>query len=180
MTDAGTPVRGRARGAPRWMLVALLALAGAQPRHRRLGGRRGVALPSRRRIWAGASSRPTCSATPARFPPSAAKRCGTPTAEERSHIRPFRREVRAAREETVKALDRRALRRQQFMAAQARQAEAENRARQAVQDLYIKIADGLTPEERHAFPGWREHRRPPGRNLLDEPDQQAGDPPPKR
>ena len=57
------------------------------------------------------------------------------------------------------------------MAAQARQAEAENRARQAVQDLYVKIADSLTPEERHAFPRWREHRRPPGHNLLDEPDR---------
>ena len=95
-------------------------------------------------------------------------------------MRPFRREVRAAREETIKALMAEPFDREKFMAAQARQAEAEHRARQAVQDLFAKIADGLTPEERHAFPRWREHRRPPGQNLLDEPDLQAGDPPPKR
>ncbi len=60
--------------------------------------------------------------------------------------------MRAAREETVKALIAEPFDRQQFKAAQARQAETENRARQAVQDLYVKIADSLTPEERHAFP----------------------------
>ena len=52
----------------------------------------------------------------------------------------------------------------------------ENRAREAVQDLYVKIADSLTPEERRGFPRWREHRRRPASNLLDEPDQQAGEP----
>jgi uncharacterized membrane protein len=98
------------------------------------------------------------------------------TRDERSHVRPFRREVRAAREETVKALIAEPFDREKFLAAQARQAETENRARAAVQNLYVKIADGLTPEERHAFPRWREHHRPPGRNLLDEPDQQAGEP----
>ena len=116
---------------------------------------------------------------PARFRPSAASRSGTATAEERSHIRPFRREVRAAREETIKALVAEPFDRAKFVAAQARQAEAENRARAAVQELYVKIADSLTPEERHAFPRWREHRRPPGHNLLDEPDQQAGEPTPR-
>jgi hypothetical protein len=49
-----------------------------------------------------------------------------------------------------------------------------------VQDLYLKIADNLTPDERQAFPRWRERRRPPGHNLLDEPDHQAGDPPSRR
>jgi hypothetical protein len=42
-----------------------------------------------------------------------------------------------------------------------------------VRDLYAKIATGLTPEERRAFPRWREHRRPAGQNLLDEPDHPA-------
>ncbi len=93
------------------------------------------------------------------------------TREERNHVRPFRREVRAAREETIKALVAEPFDRDRFLAAQARQAEAENRARTAVQDLYVKIADSLTPEERHAFPLWRDHRRAPVRNLLDEPDQ---------
>ena len=39
-----------------------------------------------------------------------------------------------------------------------------------------RLPTGLTPEERHAFPSWREHRRHPGHNLLDEPDHQAGEP----
>ena len=90
-------------------------------------------------------------------------------------MRPFRREVRAAREETTKALSAEPFDRQQFLAAQSKQAEAENRARAAVQDLYLKIAESLTPEERRAFVNWREHRRTPIRNLLDEPDHQAGD-----
>ena len=101
------------------------------------------------------------------------------TAEERGHIRPFRREVRAAREETVKALVAEPFEREKFIAAQARQAEAENRARDAAQELYVKIADFLTPEERRGYPRWREHRRPPSHNLLDEPDQQAGEPVPR-
>ena len=62
--------------------------------------------------------------------------------------------------------------------AQARQAQAENRARDAAQELYVKIADQLTPTERRAFPAWREHRRPSSHNILDEPDQQAGEPAP--
>jgi len=75
------------------------------------------------------------------------------------------------RSQTLEPFDK-----QGFLAAQARQSEAESRARQAVQDLYVKIAEGLTPEERRAFPSWREHRRHPGHNLLDEPDHQAGEP----
>lgn len=95
------------------------------------------------------------------------------TAEQRRHLRPFRREVRAAREETLKALMAVPFDRAQFMAAQERQAEAENRARAAVQSLYAEIAASLTTEERQAFHRWREHRRPPGSNPLDEPDQPA-------
>ena len=33
----------------------------------------------------------------------------------------------------------------------------------------------LKPEERRAFPAWREQRRPSGQNLLDEPDRQVND-----
>ncbi len=113
---------------------------------------------------------------PARFLAQRRKQMWDATTQERSHIRPFRREVRAARDETVKALTAEPYDRQKFLAAQARQAEAETRARRAVQDLYVKIADSLTPEERHAFPRWREHRRHPSHNLLDEPDRQAGEP----
>jgi uncharacterized membrane protein len=95
------------------------------------------------------------------------------TETERQHLRPFRREVRTAREETIKALLEEPFDRQKFLTAQARQGEAEHRARSAVQSLYAKIAAVLTPDERRAFPRWREHRRPPGQNLLDEPDQPA-------
>ncbi|KAB2910666.1 MAG: periplasmic heavy metal sensor [Hyphomicrobiaceae bacterium] len=93
------------------------------------------------------------------------------TEEERTRLRPFRREVRAAREDTMRALAEEPFDKQRFLAAQARQADAENRARAAVQDLYAEIAARLTVEERRAFRRWRDHRRPPGHNLLDEPEQ---------
>lgn len=174
MTEAGDANVGATRGTPRWMLVALFAslalnllivgsVAGAVWRHR--------GPP----IWASAVT-PNLLGYASTLPPERRKHLWERTREERGHIRPFRREVRAAREETVKALIAEPFDREKFLAAQARQAESENRARAAVQDLYVKIADSLTPEERHAFPRWREHRRPPGRNLLDEPDQQAGEP----
>jgi uncharacterized membrane protein len=91
--------------------------------------------------------------------------------KELQHIRPFRREVRSARQETIKALAAEPFDRQQFVAAQARQMEAENRAREAVQNLYVTIAESLTAEERRGFQRWREHRRPAFYNLLDEPDK---------
>ena len=174
MTDAGNANAGATRQAPRWMLVALFvslalnlvvvgSVAGAVWRCR--------APPP----WA-ASVIPNLLGYASTLPPERRKELWDSTAEERGHIRPFRREVRAAREETIKALVAEPFDRAKFLAAQARQAEAENRARTAVQDLYVKIADSLTPEERRAFPRWREHRRPPGHNLLDEPDQQAGEP----
>ena len=174
MTDAGNANAGAVRRAPRWMLVALFvslalnllivgSVAGAVWRHR--------GPP----VWASAVT-PNLLGYASTLAPERRKQLWDRTREERSHIRPFRREVRAAREETVKALIAEPFEKQGFLAAQARQSEAESRARQAVQDLYVKIAEGLTPEERRAFPSWREHRRHPGHNLLDEPDHQAGEP----
>jgi uncharacterized membrane protein len=98
------------------------------------------------------------------------------TAEQRRQVRPFRREVRVAREETLRALTAEPFDRQAFLTAQERQAEAENRARGAVHALYAELASRLTAEERKEFRRWREKRRPPGQNLLDEPDLQAKDP----
>jgi uncharacterized membrane protein len=98
------------------------------------------------------------------------------TADERRQVRPFRREVRLAREETLRMLVAEPFDKQRFVGAQMRQAEAENRARAAVQTLYAEIAAHMTPAERKAFPHWRDQRRPPGSNLLDEPDQQAKEP----
>ncbi len=178
MSDVGTPRPRSVQTAPRWMQVGLIAslalnlvivglVAGAVWRfrpHPHMAGR--IVIPN---LLGYASTLPA----PRR------KALWDAIAEERSHVRPFRRAVRAAREETIKALIAEPFDRQQFRSAQSRQAETENKARQAVQDLYVKLAENLTPEERHAFPGWREHRRPPGRNPLDEPDQQAGQPQPQ-
>jgi uncharacterized membrane protein len=174
MTEAGSAKTGPVRRTPRWMLAALFvslalnllvvgSLAGAVWRFR--------APPP----WASAVT-PNLLGYASTLPAERHKHLWEQIREERGHIRPFRREVRAAREETVKALVAEPFDRGQFLAAQARQAEAENRARTAVQNLYAKIADSLTPEERHAFSRWREHRRGPVRNLLDEPDQSAGEP----
>jgi uncharacterized membrane protein len=177
MTDAGNANAGAMRRTPRWVLVALFvslalnlivvgSVAGAVWRFR--------APP----VWATAVT-PNLLGYASTLPLERRKLIWDQTVEERRHIRPFRREVRAAREETIKALVSEPFDRAKFLAAQGRQAEAENRARAAVQDLFVKVADSLTPQERHAFPLWREHRRPPVRNLLDEPDHQAGEPTPR-
>jgi uncharacterized membrane protein len=177
MTDAGNASAGAVRRTPRWILVALFvslalnliiagSVVGAVWRFR--------APPP----WAGAVT-PNLLGYASTLPPERRKHVWDQTVEERGHIRPFRREVRAMREESIKALVVEPFDREKFLAAQARLADAENRARSAVQDLFVKIADSLTPEERHAFPRWREHRRAPSRNLLDEPDHQAGEPAPR-
>ena len=177
MIDAANANAGTMRRTPRWVLVALFvslalnlivvgSVGGAVWRFR--------APP----VWATAVT-PNLLGYASTLPLERRKHIWDQTVEERRHIRPFRREVRAAREETIKALVSEPFDRAKFLAAQGRQAEAENRARAAVQDLFVKVADSLTPQERHAFPLWREQRRPPVRNLLDEPDHQAGEPTPR-
>ncbi len=99
----------------------------------------------------------------------------TATAGQRQHIRPFRREIRAAREELMHVIAADTFDADKFAAAQGRLAEAYTHARAAVQALDHEIATRLTPEERRAFPPWREQRRPSGQNLLDEPDRQVND-----
>ena len=178
MTEAVSSEARIVRRAPRWLLVALFgslavnllivgSVAGAVWRHRGPPAWAGVVIPN---LLGYAST----------FAPDRRRQIWEITREERGRMRPFRREVRAAREETTKALSAEPFDRQQFLAAQAKQAEAENRARVAVQDLYLKIADNLTADERQAFAHWRDHRRAPIRNLLDEPDHQAGEPPAPR
>jgi uncharacterized membrane protein len=174
MSDAGTRMAAPGHRAPRWMLAALLlslavnllivgGIAGAMWRFRKPPAWAGVVTPN---LLGYAST----------LPYERRKALWAATAEERHQLRPLRREVRAAREATIKALVADPFDKPRFLAAQAHQAEAENRARDAVRGLYSKLAEVLTPEERRAFPGWREHRRPPRTNLLDEPDQQAGEP----
>src|SRR5215472_589125 len=167
MTEAGSSEAPVVRRAPRWLLVVLFAslavnlvivgsVAGAVWRHRGPPAWAGVVIPN---LLGYAST----------FPSERRRQIWELTREERSRIRPFRREVRAAREETIKALVAEPFDRQQFPRGAAQQGGAENRARVAVQDLYLKIADNLTADERQAFAHWRDHRRAPIRNLLDEP-----------
>ena len=102
MTDAGAPRTEPVRRTPRWMLVALLAslavnlivvgsVAGAMWRFRK-------APP-----WASAVT-PNLLGYASTLPAERRKRLWEDTTEERRHIRPFRREVRTAREETIKTL----------------------------------------------------------------------------
>jgi hypothetical protein len=44
-----------------------------------------------------------------------------------------------------------------------------------MQELYLKIADSLTPEERQDFARWREHHHLPAHNLLDVPERKNND-----
>ena len=167
MTDAGGMSPQPPRQAPRWLwalLFASLALnlvvvglvAGAIWRFH--------GPP----VWA--SVMPSLVGYATTLPAERRKQLWEETAEERNQLRPLRREVRIARDETVNVLATEPYNRQLFIAAQARQADSEKRARVAMQELYLKIADGLTPEERRAFPHWRDRRRPPLHNLLDGPD----------
>jgi uncharacterized membrane protein len=168
MTQAASAL-GPTRRVPRWLLVALFAslavnlvvvglVAGALWRFRPLG-------------WPGAA--PNLLGYASLLPPERRKELWDQTAAERSRMRPLRREVRMAREATIRALTAQPYDRQLFLNAQQHQVEAEAQARRAVQELYLKIADGLTPEERHAFAHWRERHRPPGHNLLDVPEHRG-------
>lgn len=178
MTDASPAASVPRRRVPRWLLVALFvslalnliivgSVAGAVWRFR--------APPP----WASAIT-PNLMGYASTLAPQRRKELWDATSEERLGIRPFRREVRAAREHTLQALVAEPFDKERFQAAQVRQQQAEMRAREAVQTLYLRIAERLTAEERRQFPRWRDHHRPPGHNLLDEPDNQAGDPPSKR
>ncbi len=81
------------------------------------------------------------------------------TREERRALWPLRKEVRAARAEARQALLAQPFDKQTFSAAQMRVLEAEVVARRASHQLYIAVADALSPEERAAFARWRP---PPG------------------
>lgn len=90
-------------------------------------------------------------------------------------VRPFRRALREAREESLKALTAEPFDQQRYLAAQSRLLAADQTAREAIYKLYGELAVILTPEERLGFLRWREKRRPM-QNLLDAPDKQAADP----
>jgi uncharacterized membrane protein len=168
MTDMAMAA-GRAYGqAPRWLQVLIVCSLGLNFIF--LGLAAGA-------VWRGPpppapSIAPNLLGFASTLPPDRRKALWDSTEAERLHLRPFRRDVRAAREETIKTLMEEQFDKQKFIKAQAQQAEAETRARGAIQDLYGKIASGMTIMERREFQRWREARRPPGTNLLDESDEQ--------
>lgn len=173
MSEVAMAVGQVYRKAPRWMIVVLIASLGANFIFIGLAAGfmwrfRGPPLM--------ADITPNLLGYASTLPADRRTALWDQTEAERLQLRPFRREVRSAREDTIKALMAEPFDRERFLASQVRQGDAEHRARASVQNLYAKIASGLTLEERRAFARWREHRRPPGQNLLDEPDQTGHQP----
>ncbi len=95
------------------------------------------------------------------------------TEEQRKNVRPLRRQLREAREEAVTVLAAEPFDGARFQAAQSALLVADQKAREAVHQLYAQIAANMTSEERRGFATWRQDRRKM-RNLLDEPEKQAG------
>jgi uncharacterized membrane protein len=98
------------------------------------------------------------------------------TEEQRQNVRPLRRQLRELREEAVQAMLAEPFDKDRFNAVQARLLSADQKAREAVHQLYAEIAASMTAQERRAFVDWR-HKRRQMRNPLDEPDKQASDRP---
>lgn len=92
----------------------------------------------------------------------------------RHALKPLRREIHAARGEVTAAISAEPFDQARFDAAQARLVDLESRARQQALALYAEIAKTLTPEERRAYKGWREHRRPSGPGFFDDLDGSSG------
>ncbi len=112
---------------------------------------------------------------PARLPPERRKELSARTEEQRQIVRPLRRQLREAREECVKALVAEPFDSERFHAAQSRLLVADQKAREAVHQLYA--ADRRQHDTSRSVTGsadWRQNRRPM-RNLLDEPDKQASE-----
>ena len=107
------------------------------------------------------------------LPPERHKELSARTEEQRQNVRPLRRQLREAREDVVNALVTEPFEKERYDAAQSRLLIADEKAREAVHQLYAAIAVNMTLEERRGFADWRQKRRPM-RNLLDEPDKQAG------
>jgi uncharacterized membrane protein len=94
----------------------------------------------------------------------------TQTEDARRTMQPLRRDLRAAREETLKVLTAPVFDKQAYAQSQTRLMATDRKAREAIYNLYGEIAAHLTPEERAGFVPWREKHRP-RRNLLDDPQK---------
>lgn len=162
--------------APRWMVIALfaslalnLAIAGAAVgfvwRHS------GTASDAK-----AAHLPPNLLSYASTLPAARQKELSERAEEQRQNVRPLRRQLREAREEAVTALVAEPFDRARFQATQSALLVADQRAREAVHQLYAEIAANMTAEERRGFAAWRQNRRKM-RNLLDEPEKQASDHP---
>ncbi len=119
---------------------------------------------------------PTLLSYTSMLPASRQKELAARAGEQRQKVRPLRRQLREAREEMVQALVAEPFDRDRVQATQARLLAADQKAREAVHQLYVEIAANMTAEERRGFAEWRQKRRKM-RNLLDEPEKQASDHP---
>jgi len=158
---------------PRWMMIALfgsLALNLVV-----IGAATGFAWRHHAALQAANAPQhlaPSLLSYASTLPSERHKELSARTEEQRQNVRPLRRQLREVREEVVQALVAEPFDKQRFEAAQARLLIADQKAREAVYQLYSAIAATMTPDERRGFADWRQKRRPM-RNLLDEPDKQA-------
>jgi uncharacterized membrane protein len=164
MSVAGIASGAPLRHAPRWLLGALFTSLAVNLIV--IGLVAGALWRFHAPVWPGVT--PSLIGYASVLGPDRRKQLWEETEMERRELRPLRREVRAAREETVKALAAVPYDRQAFVAAQETLADAEAKARRAVQSLYLKLANSLTPEERQGFPHWRERHRLPVHSPLDD------------
>lgn len=77
------------------------------------------------------------------------------TRAERTALRPYRGELRRAREDVRKTLTAEPFDADRFKAAHAQLLEAESSARKAAQTLFETVVMRLTPDERRAFVRWQ-------------------------
>lgn len=173
MTAGTTRVEGRR--SPRWMVVALFASLALNL----IGIGAAASFMWRHRFElvaaAGPHIAPNLLGYTSTLTPERRKDLWSRTEDERRNVRPLRRALREARDESLKALIAEPFDQERYQAAQSRLLAADRSAREAVYKLYGEIAVNLTPEERRGFLRWRDKRRP-SQNLLDEPDKQANGP----
>jgi uncharacterized membrane protein len=134
-----------------------------------IGATGGFLLRHGSELWGGSTSHfvPNLLTYTSTLPEERRKELWTQTEAARNTMRPLRRDLRAAREETLKVLTAATFDKQAYAESQARLMVTDRKAREAIYNLYGEIAANLTPEERLGFVAWREKNRP-RRNLLDE------------
>jgi uncharacterized membrane protein len=111
------------------------------------------------------------------LPPERVKELEQLTKEEWERVRPLRRALLEARDESMKVLAAEPFDRERFLAVQARLVEADKRSREAAFKLHSAIGINLTPEERRGFPRWREQQlQRRAQNPLDGPEKPASEP----